>query len=84
MIIIDSKGIQHEGSKQEIVSDLVNLLYSFQDIVKLDKNELDRLEKCLVPMLRQKDIKDLTNKFNLEQREEIILKLYSDLGIKHL
>lgn len=84
MIIIDSDGIQHDGSKHELILNLVNLIYSFQDMVKLDKNEIIRLEKCLGPMLRQEDISLLTTEFNSEQRKEIIEKLYSDLGIKKI
>lgn len=84
MIIIDSDGIQHDGSKHELILNLVNLIYSFQDMVKLDKNEIIRLEKCMVPMLRQEDISLLTTEFNSEQRKEIIEKLYSDLGIKKI
>ena len=84
MIIIDSDGIQHNGTKHELVMNLVNLIYSFQDIVKLDEKEIARLEKCMGPMLRQEDVGLLTTEFNSEQRKEIISKLYLDLGIKKI
>lgn len=84
MIIITKDGIQHQGSKQELMLDLVNLLYTFTDFVPLDENEITRLERCFGLMLRQKDILPLTETFNKEQRKEIIEKLYSDLGIKKI
>ena len=84
MIIITKDGIQHQGSKQELMLDLVNLLYTFTDFVPLDENEITRLERCFGLMLRQKDILPLTETFNKEQREDIIKDLYKELGIKHL
>lgn len=84
MIIITKDGIQHQGTKQELMLDLVNLLYTFTDFVPLDENEITRLERCFGLMLRQKDILPLTETFNKEQREIIIKDLYKDLGVKKL
>jgi len=84
MIIITKDGIQHQGTKQELMLDLVNLLYTFTDFVPLDENEITRLERCFGLMLRQKDILPLTETFNKEQREDIIKDLYKDLGVKKL
>lgn len=84
MIIITKDGIQHQGTKQELMLDLVNLLYTFTDFVPLDENEITRLERCFGLMLRQKDILPLTETFNKEQREDIIKDLYKELGIKKL
>lgn len=84
MIIISKEGIQHQGTKQELMLDLVNLLYTFADFVPLDENEITRLERCFGLMLRQKDILLLTETFNKEQREDIIKDLYKELGVKKL
>lgn len=84
MIIISKEGIQHQGTKQELMLDLVNLLYTFADFVPLDENEITRLERCFGLMLRQKDILPLTETFNKEQREDIIKDLYKELGVKKL
>lgn len=84
MIIISKEGIQHQGTKQELMLDLVNLLYTFTDFVPLDENEITRLERCFGLMLRQKDILPLTETFNKEQREDIIKDLYKELGVKKL
>lgn len=84
MIIITKDGIQHQGTKQELMLDLVNLLYTFTDFVPLDENEITRLERCFGLMLRQKDILPLTETFNKEQREDIIKDLYKELGVKKL
>lgn len=84
MIIISKEGIQHQGTKHELVLDLVSLIYNFTDFVPLDEDEIIRLEKCFGPMLRQQDVLHLTETFNEEQKEETIQKLYTEVGIKRL
>lgn len=84
MIIISKEGIQHQGTKQELMLDLVNLIYTFTDFVPLDDDEITRLERCFGLMLRQQNILQLTETFNEEQREDIINDLYSEVGIKRL
>ena len=81
MIHIRPDGIEHDGPKQQLMIDFVNLIYTFKDIAKLDNKEIERLEQCFGPMLRQEDVRHLTNQFNLEQRKEIIAKLYKEVGI---
>ena len=84
MIHINKDGIEHDGSKQQLMVDFINLVYTFKDIAKLDNKEIERLEKCFGLMLRQEDVKQLINEFNLEQREDIINQLYLDIGIKKI
>lgn len=84
MIIITKDGIHHQGTKQELMLDLVNLLYTFTDFVPLDENEINRLEICFGPMLRQESVEGFTERFNSEQRTKIINELYDDMGIKRM
>ena len=84
MIIIRENGIEHEGTKQEIVLDLVRLLYSFKFIVDLSEEEIQRLERCFGKMIRHEDVTEITQEFNTEQRNKMIADLYKEVGIKKL
>ena len=84
MIIIRENGIEHEGTKQEIVLDLVRLLYSFKFIVDLSEEEIQRLERCFGKMIQHEDVTEITQEFNTEQRNKMIADLYKEVGIKKL
>ena len=84
MIHIRPDGIEHDGPKQQLMIDFINLVYTFKDIAKLKDEEIVRLERCFGPMLRQEDVSHHTNQFNLEQRKDIIAKLYKEVGIRKL
>ena len=84
MIHIEKHGIQHDGSKQQLMLDFVNLIYTFKDIAKLNEEEIVRLERCFGTMLRQGDIVHITQEFNTEQRNQMITDLYKEVGIKKL
>ncbi len=84
MIHIRDDGIEHDGPKQQLIVDFINLVYTFKEIAKLKDDEIDRLERCFGKMLRQEDVSHLTNEFNLEQRKDIIEKLYKEVGIRKI
>ena len=84
MLFINGEELFHNGSKDEIMLDFVRICSNLVQIINLNDSEIGRIVECFEPLLKNEDVTLKIEKFNLEQKEEIISSLYEDIGIKRL